>query len=60
MKLAAASAKLLKGLVCLLLLATLAVPVARGQDPAQPAAAAAPSFDDIKAALDAAEGGDRR
>ena len=55
MKLAAAAAKLLQGLVCLLLLATLAVPVARAQEQAQPAAAAAPSFDEIKAALDEAE-----
>jgi len=55
MKLAAVAAKLLQGLVCLLLLATLAVPVARAQDQAQPAAAAAPSFDEIKAALDDAE-----
>jgi small-conductance mechanosensitive channel len=56
MKLAVAPAKWLKGLVFLLLLATLTVSAGSAQEPAQPVAAAtAPSFDDIKTALDEAE-----
>jgi small-conductance mechanosensitive channel len=56
MKLAAAPAKLLKGLVFLLVLFTLTFSAGFAQEQAQPVApATAPSFDDIKTALDAAE-----
>jgi potassium efflux system protein len=56
MKLAGAAAKLLKSMVFLLLLSTLTLSPGFAQEQAQPAAAAAaPSFDDIKTTLDEAE-----